>query len=134
MTRYCTVVPISGPRRVLRKTYLEGYTIPKNTTVLINLHSLHNDKSQWRHPEKFLPDRFLDEEGNLLSHEGLIPFGLGRRKCLGDSLAKTCIFIIFAEVLRRYSVEACAPSTGKTVFGLTAAPEKYKAKFTPRFK
>ncbi|KAJ8970473.1 hypothetical protein NQ317_017739 [Molorchus minor] len=49
--RYCTIVPISGPRRVLRDTVLEGYTIPKkvNTlaTAVFNFLALRGDVAAW---------------------------------------------------------------------------------------
>lgn len=71
------MVPIGGPRRVLKDTTLEGYNIPKNATVLISLYSIHNDEKYWKDPYVFRPERFLDNNGNLLPLERLIPFGLG---------------------------------------------------------
>lgn len=37
--RFFHIVPISGPRRVMKTCQLDGYTIPKNTTILIGLRS-----------------------------------------------------------------------------------------------
>lgn len=51
--RFFHITPITGPRRVLRETTLGGYTIPKNTTVLIHLRSVHMDKEHWGDPEVF---------------------------------------------------------------------------------
>ncbi|KAJ8970474.1 hypothetical protein NQ317_017740 [Molorchus minor] len=47
----------------------------EDTTVLISLYSVHYDKEYWIDPENFRPERFLDDEGKLLPHERLIPFG-----------------------------------------------------------
>nr|AZR39405.1 cytochrome P450 [Agasicles hygrophila] len=76
--RYYNIIPIGGPRRVLRDTTLNNYFIPQNTTVLINLHSVHHDKDYWGDPEIFRPERFLDSNGKLMYHDRLIPFGLGK--------------------------------------------------------
>nr|WCC58048.1 cytochrome P450 [Pharsalia antennata] len=133
--RYYHVTPITGPRRVLRDTTLEGYSIPKGTTVLISSYSIHHDKDFWGDPEVFRPDRFLDENGKLLSNERLIPFGLGRRRCLGEILAKHCLFIFFVELMRRYklsSLPGMAKPSAIPLPGITLSPEKYTAKFTSR--
>ncbi|CAG9864107.1 unnamed protein product [Phyllotreta striolata] len=130
--RYCHVTPICGPRRVLRDTKLEDYVIPKNTTVLISLYSVHHDKTYWKDPEKFRPERFLDSDGKLVYHDRFIPFGLGRRRCLGDQLARSCIFTFFAEIIKNYRITEYPGSvkpTGVPIPGITLTPEIYRAKF-----
>lgn len=73
--RFFHIVPISGPRRVLKSCELGGYTIPRNTTVLIGLRSIHMDVDFWKDPENFRPERFLDENKQLQHAEKLFPFG-----------------------------------------------------------
>lgn len=51
--RFFHIVPISGPRRVLKTCEIDGYTIPKNTTVLIGLRSVHMDVEFWKDPDVF---------------------------------------------------------------------------------
>lgn len=80
--RYFHIVPICGPRRVLKDTKLDGFDIPYNTTVLIGLRSVHMDKDYWKNPDEFYPERFLNENMEVINSERLIPFGLGRRRCL----------------------------------------------------
>jgi methyl farnesoate epoxidase/farnesoate epoxidase len=58
----------------------EGYLFPKNHAVFINLHAAHHDKEYWGDPEKFRPERFLDDSGKkLIKHEALIPFSTGKK-------------------------------------------------------
>lgn len=76
--RFCHVAPIIGPRRTLNSTSLDGYNIPKDTTILISLHSVHFDPDIWGDPENFRPERFINEEGGLIYYEKMISFGLGR--------------------------------------------------------
>lgn len=133
--RFFPVVPICGPRRVLKTTMLDDYIITKNSTVLINLHSVHHDKAYWKDPGIFRPERFLNEHGKLISQDRILTFGLGRRRCLGDALAKTCIFLFFVDILRKYRIEADSIAdkpAGIAVPGITMTPEKYKAKFIVR--
>ncbi|XP_056630734.1 probable cytochrome P450 305a1 [Diorhabda sublineata] len=131
--RLWNVTPIIGPRRVLEDTVLESYSIPKDTTVLISTYSVHHDKDYWIDPEIFRPERFLDSEGKLIHHERFLPYGLGKRRCLGDVLARSCIFIFFSEIIRNFSITKYPGSETPTEVplpGITLCPQKYIAKFT----
>nr|AJN91165.1 cytochrome P450 monooxygenase CYP305B1 [Cnaphalocrocis medinalis] len=132
--RYYTIVPLAGPRRLLDDAVIDGYLIPKETTVLISVGDLHFDPEIWDDPHEFKPERFIDECGALKNSEHMYPFGLGRRRCPGDSLAKSFIFIVFVGVLQKYRIEHCngvLPS-GEPIIGLISAPRPYVADFIPR--
>jgi cytochrome P450 len=43
----------------------------------------------------FRPERFLDEAGAVRRDEHLIPFSVGKRQCLGETLAKAELFLFF---------------------------------------
>ncbi|XP_065202918.1 probable cytochrome P450 305a1 isoform X2 [Planococcus citri] len=102
--RFQHVVPTAGPRRVLKDTSLDGYLIPKNTIVLMSLRSIHYDEARWNDPEVFRPERFLTEDGQLIPDEGLCTFGLGKRRCPGEVLAKSFLFLAFAALFNRYKI------------------------------
>ncbi|TKR64312.1 hypothetical protein L596_024871 [Steinernema carpocapsae] len=55
------------------------------------------------YPERFNPERFLDEK-NELQQQKMIPFGVGRRACMGEGLAKTEIFLIIANLFKTYKI------------------------------
>ncbi len=64
--------------------------------VFYNIYYFHNDPEYWGDPEKFRPERFLEQvDGTtkLVKHERLVPFGFGRRICMGESLAKAELFL-----------------------------------------
>ncbi|PSN47974.1 hypothetical protein C0J52_09985 [Blattella germanica] len=48
-----------------------------DTTVLMSMWSVHYDKAHWGDPEVFRPERHINEKGELISDEWLMPFGLG---------------------------------------------------------
>ena len=42
------------------------------------------ESDYWKNPDKFDPERFLDEYGLYKSDERNIPFMLGKRVCIGQ--------------------------------------------------
>lgn len=103
---------------------------------MLSTYSVHHDDQIFEDPEAFKPERFLDENGAFKPSEKMIHFGMGRRRCLADSLAKSCIFLMFVEIMRSYSVEIAENSKlpSKTPLdGITISPEKYKARFIKRY-
>ncbi|XP_031565203.1 steroid 17-alpha-hydroxylase/17,20 lyase-like [Actinia tenebrosa] len=105
--RKANLVPLAIPHKTTDDTVLEGYNIPKDTTVMANLWSLHHDPTIWQDPFKFNIDRFLDEEGNFKSPVGgtFLPFGAGPRVCLGEVLARSELFLFLCRLLQQFKFE-----------------------------
>ena len=64
--------------RCTEETTVRGYTIPKDTHIMPHLDAVLLSEKIWGDPQNFRPDRFIDESGNLLNPEELIPFSLGK--------------------------------------------------------
>ena len=47
----------------------------------------------WENPEEFNPDRFLNDQNHYQNNENLIPFSVGKRFCLGKTLAEQEFFL-----------------------------------------
>uniref|UniRef100_A0AAT9UU50 Cytochrome P450 305A22 n=1 Tax=Maconellicoccus hirsutus TaxID=177089 RepID=A0AAT9UU50_MACHI len=128
------VAPTAGPRRVLKDTSIDGYSIPKNTIVLLSLRSIHYDKEKWSDPEVFRPERFLTPDGNLIPDEGLCTFGLGKRRCPGEVLAKSFLFLAFTALFNRYKVtfpEGKEPNSAPGA-GILLSPQPYTVNLRAR--
>ena len=82
----------AGPILISRQTTSDinfrNYFIPKDTFILVNMWSSMKDEQSWLNPEKFEPERFLDENRRLCNtnHLALMPFGVGKRACTGRDL------------------------------------------------
>lgn len=126
--RIWLVTPIIGPRRVLRDTTLGGYTISKDTTVLLNAFSNNMDPTLYSNPTLFEPERFIKDK-LYQPDKNLILFGKGKRKCPGEALAKSAMFLLFVGIMQRYRL---LPMPGEKFIkvevtaGLTLAPKPYK--------
>lgn len=133
--RYFHIMPLTGPRRALWETELGGYRIPKDTTVLIGLGSVHMDAEYWGDPEVFRPERFLNEENKICNTERLMPFGQGKRRCLGEGLARSSLFVFFAGLVQKYQLHLPEgePLPDRNLLpAITLAPKPYKVIFEKR--
>ena len=67
--------------------------------VVPKMHIVH-----WDNPTAFCPERFLEKNESgawqLLKKERFVPYGFGRRVCLGESLAKDTLRIFFATLVK----------------------------------
>ncbi len=140
--RYLSVSPL-GFRRMTEAINVLGFTIPEDTTVFINLFNCHHDESVWGDPEKFRPERFLEDAGELLPADHVfrkytIPFNLGIRMCPAEQLARARIFLWTTNLVNRFIVH---PAPGNEVDSVRAdmfeetsviVPTKYQVVFEPR--
>ncbi|KAM4692564.1 cytochrome P450 2F3-like [Rhinophrynus dorsalis] len=125
--RVASIVPNGLPHAALYDIKFKGYTIPKDTQIITFLHSALNDKKYWDKPEQFNPDRFLDANGKFVKNEAHIPFGAGKRSCVGEALSKTEIFIFFISLLQKFTLTS-PPGEGGPIElegGGTRAPKPY---------
>ncbi|KTF78369.1 hypothetical protein cypCar_00043767 [Cyprinus carpio] len=99
--RYGNIVPFGVFHETTQTTKLRGYDIPKGTTVFTNLTAILSDKDHWKYPDTFNPENFLDDNGNFFKPESFLPFSLGPRVCLGETLAKTELFLFVTSLLQR---------------------------------
>ncbi|KAJ8383006.1 hypothetical protein SKAU_G00037840 [Synaphobranchus kaupii] len=133
--RMTAVVPLAIPHMASETTEFRGYTIPKGTVIIPNLWSVHRDPTVWKDPDTFNPCRFLNENGQMLRRECFIPFGIGRRVCMGEQLARMELFLILSGLMQAFTFTLPAdqpppPMHGR--FGLTLAPCPYTVRVVPR--
>ncbi|KAF8686191.1 hypothetical protein HU200_043634 [Digitaria exilis] len=82
---------------------VQGYTIPQGTTIILNIWAVHRNPDVWNDPEKFMPERFMHGDTDFSSKDcRLIPFGGGRRICIGFPLAYRTVHLILASLLHRF--------------------------------
>ncbi|KAK6943960.1 Cytochrome P450 [Dillenia turbinata] len=99
-------LPLLVPRNTLEDINYMGYWIPKNTQVFVNAWAIGRDPEFWDDPLTFKPERFLDAnidyKGQIF---GLIPFGSGRRMCVGMSMAHRVLHLAVASLLHYFDWE-----------------------------
>ncbi|XP_007941326.1 cytochrome P450 2W1 [Orycteropus afer afer] len=118
--RYITLLP-HVPRRTTAPTRLGAYLLPKGTPVIPLLTSVLLDKAQWESPGRFNPGHFLDAHGRFVKRAAFLPFSAGRRVCVGESLARTELFVLFAGLVQRFRLQ---PPPGVGPAALDASPAR----------
>ncbi|CAH1773462.1 unnamed protein product [Owenia fusiformis] len=104
--RYMSHLPIGIPHAAIRDVTIKGHFIPKGTQVWLYLFGLHHDDRFFPDPWSFTPQRFLDKDGGLIPPDErklLLPFGAGRRVCLGEQLARIRMFLFITTFLQKYT-------------------------------
>ncbi len=105
------VLAITQPRSVRAPFTLGGRDYASGSCALTaNVHLVHHDPALYPDPHTFRPERFLETPPGTYTW---IPFGGGRRRCLGMSFAMLEMRIVLAEVLRQYEVEPVGPRAGE---------------------
>ncbi|XP_076079554.1 steroid 17-alpha-hydroxylase/17,20 lyase-like isoform X1 [Mytilus galloprovincialis] len=136
--RLGTAAPVGVPHSTLCDTKVGGYDVPKDTMVMINHWALHHDPNYWKDVEKFDPTRFLDENGKLgMKPESWLPFSAGRRVCLGETVAKPELHLIFATIMQRFKItlpEGTDPELKLGGSGGVTLPATYEVIITDRIK
>lgn len=134
--RFFMVNTFGIAHRALRDTKLCGFDIPEDTMVLPMLSGMLNDSRIIKNPEEFDPGNFLDEQGKLVVPDNFHPFGLGKHRCIGESMAKCNLFLLCTTILQNFYLEI-PPGQGIPsdfpVDGATASVQDYSAVFVPRY-
>ncbi|RDA94950.1 hypothetical protein CP533_0137 [Ophiocordyceps camponoti-saundersi (nom. inval.)] len=105
--RYWTVIPISLPRESIRDIEWEGSVIPAGTAFFMNAYAANYDKSRYKMPNRFLPERFLqtdqgtDKEPTGPAHYG---YGAGSRMCAGVHLANRELYTALLRIITAFEI------------------------------
>ncbi|NXT64793.1 CP1A5 protein, partial [Chaetops frenatus] len=113
MFRHSSFLPFTIPHSTTKDTVLKGYYVPKDRCVFINQWQVNHDEKLWKDPETFNPERFLSADGTRVNKEEgekVLLFGLGKRKCIGESIARWQVFLFLATLLQQLEFSVCQGS------------------------
>ena len=102
------VLPNTAPRLVVEPIEVGGRRYEpgrRGPALVANAYLLHHDPDVYPDPYTFRPERFLDQAPGTYTW---IPFGGGRRRCIGASFATLEMRIVMRAILRTYDVRPLA--------------------------
>ena len=96
------VLPNAEPRLTKKAVTIGDFEYPPGVALLASAYLVHHDPSVYPDPYAFRPERFV---GNAPGTYTWIPFGGGRRRCLGASFALQEMKIVIRAVVDRFELE-----------------------------
>jgi cytochrome P450 len=100
--RLYPAAPLLLPHESSADCKVGGYNVPADTMLIVNAYAIHRDPAAWEHPLEFMPERFEDGKADGLF---MIPFGMGRRRCPGETLALRTIGMVLATLVQCFDWE-----------------------------
>lgn len=98
--------PLNLPRISNEPCEVNGYYIPKNTRLSVNIWAIGRDFDVWEKPLEFNPERFLSGKNVKIDPRGndfeLIPFGAGRRICAGTRMGIVMVEYILGTLVHSF--------------------------------
>nr|XP_056705938.1 cytochrome P450 2J5-like [Euleptes europaea] len=133
--RFSSLSAVGVMHKSSKNTSVKGMSLSKGIMILPNIYSVHYDPKQWETPYKFNPGHFLDKDGNFVKKDAFLLFSGGIRVCLGEKMARTTLFILFASLLRAFRFqlpEGVKEINREAILGLALTPHPYKLCAIPR--
>jgi cytochrome P450 len=89
-------------RNPIKDCEIGGYRVPAGASVIMSPWVMHRDPQHYDEPERFDPDRWLDERIAGAARFTYFPFGGGPRSCIGASFAMMEAVLVLATIAQRY--------------------------------
>ncbi|XP_059645065.1 cytochrome P450 78A5-like [Cornus florida] len=94
---------LSWSRLAIHDVHVGDSLIPAGTTAMVNMWAITHDENVWSEPEKFKPERFMDEDVSIMGSDlRLAPFGSGRRVCPGKAMGLATVHLWLAQLLQSF--------------------------------
>ena len=115
-------------RRPNEDIHMNGYLIPKGTSLIISLGALHRNPHVWENPFEYNPLRFDCElpGGHPFA---FIPFSAGHRNCIGQKFAMNEQLVILSKILNTFEVESLSREVRRVAVVVTKPEEDLKIRF-----
>ncbi|KAL1505574.1 hypothetical protein ABEB36_005109 [Hypothenemus hampei] len=100
-------VVIGNGRQTSSDVIISGYHVPKGVQVIFQHYVISNQEEYFTRARDFIPERWLKNHMAFKEHHPFasLPFGFGKRMCLGKRFAELEIQTLIAKIMRTYKVE-----------------------------
>ncbi|SEG99757.1 pentalenene oxygenase [Nonomuraea solani] len=111
-------------RTAITTVRLGDHLISAGSEVIFSPYLLQHDPVVFPDPYRFDPDRWLPNVAHPVPRTSFLPFGDGRRKCIGESFAWTELLIILTMIASRWRLTQASRRTVRPVAHVTVNPSR----------
>ncbi|KAJ3565002.1 hypothetical protein NPX13_g7650 [Xylaria arbuscula] len=138
----------AAPHAITRDDVYMGFKIPKGAGLVHNIYTLNMDEKRYADPRTFDPQRFFGDRQSAAeaaqnpdwSSRDHYGFGVGRRICLGMSIAERSLFLTIVRMLWAFDFSPEKDAAGNDILpdgenltpGLAQHPPRFAARIVPR--
>ena len=98
-------VPILIPRQFIKPCQIGKYKFNTGDRIEIPVQLMHTISGKWPNPFEFEPSRFSPENQPSIEKTSYLPFGLGKRNCVGKTFGEMNVKIIVLYFMKYFKVE-----------------------------
>jgi cytochrome P450 len=97
------VLANAEPRLTMREVEIGGWTYPSGAILGANAYLVHHDPAIYPDPYAFRPERWLEQTPGTYT---FLPFGGGRRRCIGAAFATSEMQVVLRALLQAADLQA----------------------------
>lgn len=101
---------------------LAGVEVPARSVVATPPYLVHRNPDHWPNPEGFDPERFLPDAVASRHRFAYLPFGGGRRQCIGGGFAMLESVLLLATIVQRFQLDLVPGHQPEALTAVTLRP------------
>ena len=110
-------------RKAVAEDEIGGHKVKPGDKMVMCSYIVHHHPKYWDDPDTFNPDRFLPENAKKRKRYSYLPFGAGRRSCIGGALSLIENTLALTQLLRRFRPEYQGQAPAGISATVTLTPE-----------
>lgn len=111
-------------RQATAEDEIAGHTVKPGDKIVMFSYLVHHDARFWPDPERFDPSRFSPENNKKRAKYSYVPFGAGKRACIGGALSLVENTLALTQLLRRFRPEYLGEVPAKISATVTLTPHR----------
>ncbi len=101
-----------------------GHEVKAGDTMVLGTYIVHHDPRYWDHPDRFDPDRFAAERAKGRAPYSFLPFGGGKRACIGSAMSQIEASLALSVFLRDFEFEYARDEAPRISLTVTLSPKQ----------
>lgn len=110
-------------RSAVAEDEIAGHKIQPGDRIVMLPYLIHHSEKYWDNPEEFRPERFEPGAMKKRVKYSYLPFGAGKRFCVGGQMAQMETVLALSQLLKRFRPEYTGPNPPQIAASVTLMPK-----------